>query len=126
MHRRFVGLGELERAIMTVLWQGTPGMTVREVLDALSDRRLAYTTVMTVLDRLAKKHLVDRERDGRAWRYAPAATREELTAASMRSGLESLQTQDRRSAMLHFLGSASPGELADLKDALAEVERRHA
>ena len=35
------------------------------------EREIAYTTVMTVLDRIAKKDLVNRERDGRAWRYSP-------------------------------------------------------
>lgn len=110
---------------MGVLWQHGPDLTVRRVLDGLTGRDLAYTTVMTVLDRLAKKDLVTRSRDGRAWRYAAAATREELTAASMRTGMESLATEDRRGAMLHFLGGSSPDELADLREALAEVERRH-
>lgn len=124
MARRFSGLGELERAVMDVLWQQGPELTVRQVLDGLTRRDLAYTTVMTVLDRLAKKDLVTRVRDGRAWRYAAAASREQLTAASMRTGMESLDTDDRRATMLHFLGDASPDELADLRDALAEVERR--
>ncbi len=110
---------------MDVLWQQGPGLTVRVVHESLSERDLAYTTVMTVLDRLAKKDLVTRVRDGRAWSYAAASSREELTAASMRTGMESLDTADRREAMLHFLGDASPDELADLRDALAEVERRH-
>lgn len=125
MARRFSGLGDLERAVMDVLWQQGPGVTVRQVHQGLSGRDLAYTTVMTVLDRLAKKDLVTRTREGRAWSYEAAASREELTAASMRTGMESLDTDDRRAAMLHFLGDASPDELADLRDALAEVERRH-
>ncbi|MCE0486782.1 BlaI/MecI/CopY family transcriptional regulator [Ornithinimicrobium sediminis] len=125
MPLRFSGLGDLERAVMDTLWAHGPGLTVREVHERLSDRDLAYTTVMTVLDRLAKKDLTTREREGRAWRYSPAHSREELTAASMRSGLQSLDSTDRRQAMLHFLGDAEPGEIADLKAALAEVERRH-
>lgn len=48
-------LGDLERAVMDVLWEQTEPMTVREVGRALADRDLAHTTVMTVLDRLAKK-----------------------------------------------------------------------
>ena len=67
-------LGDLERAVMEELWttaEAHPeGRTVREVHDAIGvDRGLAYTTLMTVLDRMAKKGLVHRERDGRAWRY---------------------------------------------------------
>ena len=44
------------------------------------ERDIAYTTVMTVLDRLAKKGLATREQDGRAYRYDAAQTREELVA----------------------------------------------
>ena len=119
-------LGDLERAVMTVLWDHGPDQSVREVMHELNDsRNLAYTTVMTVLDRLSKKGLAQRRRDGRAFRYTAASTREELTAASMRSGLETLDTGNRRAAMLHFLGQSDPAELADLREALAEVDRRH-
>ena len=59
-------LGELERAIMEVLWESPDPMTVRQVGGCLTDRDLAHTTVMTVLDRLAKKGFVRRQRAGRA------------------------------------------------------------
>ena len=48
-------LGELERAIMDVLWDTDTSLTVREVSARLTERDLAHTTVMTVLDRLAKR-----------------------------------------------------------------------
>lgn len=65
-------LGDLERAVMDHLWSRTEPQTVRQVHEALSARRdLAYTTVMTVLQRLAKKNLVLQIRDDRAHRYAP-------------------------------------------------------
>ena len=101
------------------------GATVREVHDRLSgEREIAYTTVMTVLDRLAKKDLVTRERDGRAWRYFPADTREALTAQTMRRTLDDMEVTDRRTALLHFLDGATSDELDDLKAALAEIESR--
>ncbi len=126
MSRKFSGLGELERAVMTVLWDHGPDQSVRQVLTHLRNSRdLAYTTVMTVLDRLAKKDLALRTRDGRAWLYSAGSTREELTAASMRVGLDTLDSGDRQAAMLHFLGQADAAELDDLRAALAEVERRH-
>jgi BlaI family transcriptional regulator, penicillinase repressor len=126
-------LGDLERAVMDHLWDaveaagGTAysGATVRDVLEHLEgDREIAYTTVMTVLDRLAKKDLVTRERDGRAWRYLPAASREAMTASTMRRTLVDMDVSDRRAALLHFLDGASSGEIEDLKAALAEVEAR--
>lgn len=121
-------LGDLERAVMDVLWDSVPatssGVTVRGVADALDGRELAYTTVMTVLDRLAKKGLVTRDRDGRAWRYFPADTREALTAQTMRRTLDDMDVTDRRTALLHFLDGATSDELEDLKAALAEIESR--
>jgi predicted transcriptional regulator len=125
-------LGELERVVMERLWEaavaGGPdfaGATVREVHESLEgERELAYTTVMTVLDRLAKKDLVTRERDGRAWRYLPADTREALTAQTMRRTLDDMDVTDRRAALLHFLDGASSDEIADIKAALLEIESR--
>ncbi|MFC7485228.1 BlaI/MecI/CopY family transcriptional regulator [Knoellia sp. CPCC 206453] len=120
-------LGDLERAIMEQLWESAArrpeGASVRDVLEALpGDRNLAYTTVMTVLDRLSKKGLVTRERDGRAWRYTPAGTRASLTAETMRASLG--DANDRRATLLHFLDGATPEELDDLRAALSEVEQR--
>lgn len=115
-------LGDLERAVMEVLWDGEHRLTVREVHERLGTDH-AYTTVMTVLDRLAKKKVVTRVRDGRAWSYAPAGSREEMTAATMRSTLAALDGDSRRAAMLHFVGDASADELADLREALAERDR---
>ena len=57
---------------MGALWAAATPLAVREVLDRLNDGRrppLAYTTVMTVMSRLADKGILDRERDGRGYRY---------------------------------------------------------
>lgn len=125
-------LGDLERAIMDRLWAIDPvipesAMTVREIHESIAQERdIAYTTVMTVLDRMSKKGLVTRERDGRAWRYLPVSTSEELTADLLRDSLEHIESSDRRAAMLHFLDAASAEEIDDLKAALAQLESRQA
>jgi predicted transcriptional regulator len=69
-------LGPLEQRLLEALWvRGTA--TVRELMgEGYQD--LAYTTVMTTLDRLFKKNVLAREAEGRAFRYAPRFTREEL------------------------------------------------
>jgi len=98
-----MALGDLEREVMTQLWDAAEPLTVRQVHERLSrDRDLAYTTVMTVLDRLAKKSLVTRERDGRAWRYFPADTREALTAQTMLRTLDDMEVTDRRTYRVSF------------------------
>ncbi len=111
-------LGDLERAVMDVLWdRGTPA-TVREVADALADRELAYTTVMTVLDRLAGKDMVQRTRTGRAWSYRPAASREAYIARLMLDALE--LTGSRDAALVRFARSVSGSEAEVLRKALED------
>lgn len=76
-------LGPLETEIMQVLWQSDTALRVREVLDRLNDARqppLAYTTVMTVMARLAEKGVLRREPAGRGYRYQ-AAVRDEAAVA---------------------------------------------
>src|SRR6202046_708477 len=72
-------LGPLEQRLLEALWaRGTA--TVRELLEE-DHEDLAYTTLMTTLDRLFKKSLLTRVAEGRAFRYAPRFTREELRGA---------------------------------------------
>lgn len=68
-------LGPLEAEVMQAVWRAHAPVSVREVLVELNRRRtplLAYTTVMTVLTRLATKGIVSREVDGRGYRYTAA------------------------------------------------------
>jgi predicted transcriptional regulator len=104
---------------MDVLWEQPEPMTVRAVGQALGGRPLAYTTVMTVLDRLVKKGLVTRTRTGRAWAYRPSDGREAYIARLMLDALE--LTGDRAAALVHFARSVSSPEAAVLHDALGAV-----
>ena len=116
------GLGDLEREVMTQLWESGEPLTVRQVHERLSrDRDLAYTTVMTVLDRLAKKGVVDQQRADRAYRYAAAQTREEMTAAVMLDALSSSADQD--AALAYFVGQLPPDALAAAIEAAATRKR---
>ena len=105
---------------MEILWQTDTPLTVRQVSNGLSQRNLAHTTVMTVLDRLAKKGFARRERDGRAWRYRPAETRESYVAELMLTALE--QTGDRGAALARFAQSVSGPEAVVLRDALTRLD----
>lgn len=76
--------GPLEADVMEVLWQGHE-LAVRDVQARLA-RPIAYTTVMTTLDRLFKKGFVHRRRQGRAYVYTAAYGRHEIHA-TVTSGL---------------------------------------
>jgi predicted transcriptional regulator len=74
--RTAAGLGPLEAEVMGVLWRAGRPLPVREVAAALNAERtatLAYTTVMTVMSRLAGKGILARSRAGRRFVYAPVA-----------------------------------------------------
>src|SRR6478672_219037 len=108
-------LGELERAVMDHLWSSGEPQTVRQVHEALSARRdLAYTTIMTVLQRLAKKNLVVQHRHDRAHRYAPTHGRDEQVADS----------GSREAALVHFVERVGADEAAALRRALADLESK--
>lgn len=71
-----LALGKLERQVLDEAWRRGE-LSVRDVFVAF-DEQVAYTTLMTTLDRLYKKKLLDRRKDGRAFLYSPALSREEL------------------------------------------------
>jgi predicted transcriptional regulator len=104
-------LGPLEERVLETLWRSPRGLSVREVRSALGDG-LAYTTVMTTLDRLYKKGVLERQREGRAFRYAARASREALAAGALRRTLGRLLGR----------GPAQP-LLASLVDAVGEHDR---
>ncbi|HEU4361272.1 MAG TPA: BlaI/MecI/CopY family transcriptional regulator [Mycobacterium sp.] len=120
-------LGDLERAVMDHLWSAAGSQTVRQVHEALSPQRdLAYTTVMTVLQRLAKKDLVSQIRDDRAHRYAPVWGRDELVAGLMVGALD--QAADpggRQAALMHFVECVGADEADALRRALDELEAKN-
>ncbi|CAJ1503109.1 BlaI/MecI/CopY family transcriptional regulator [[Mycobacterium] burgundiense] len=120
-------LGELEQAVMDCLWSASEPQTVRQVHEELcAHRDLAYTTVMTVLQRLAKKHLVVQHRDDRAHRYAPRHGRDELVAGLMVDALDQASDSGgRQAALVHFVERVGVDEADALRRALAELEAKH-
>jgi predicted transcriptional regulator len=118
------GLGELERDVMTQLWDAAEPLTVRQVHERLVKQRdLAYTTVMTVLDRLAKKGVVAQAKADRAYRYSAVQTREEMTAALMLDALGAAPDGAARdAALVHFVGQVGPAGAAALRAALEAAD----
>ena len=118
-----MALGDLEQAVMDEIWAAERPLTVRDVLDLVAPRRpLAYTTVMTIMDRLHRKGLLSRTREGKAYHYEPTAGRDAYIAELMTSVLQS--SDGGTGALIHFAERLSPAEASVLKDALARARRR--
>ncbi len=83
-----VALGRLERQVLEETWRRGE-TSVRDVFIAF-DERVAYTTLMTTLDRLYKKRLLSRRKGGRAFLYSPLVTREELEQGIREDVIEGL------------------------------------
>ncbi len=115
-------LGPLEFSVMEALWREGGG-SVRDVAERL-ERPLAYTTVMTTLDRLYKKGLLDRRRQERAFWYAPRLSRGDWERGLARAAVEALlrggPAVRRETIMSCLLEEVSAGD----PDLLGELERR--
>jgi predicted transcriptional regulator len=116
----------LEQELLSALWM-RGSATVREMIDA-GGINLAYTTVMTTLDRLYKKQLLNRSAEGRAFRYSPRYTQEELEKAAVGEAVRQLLGSGEAAALpLSYLVEAvsehDAGLLDDLQRLLDEKRR---
>jgi len=114
-------LGPLERRVMQQLWERGPG-TVGNVLEALntaSERRLAYTTVMTILVRLREKGYVERTATGRTFTYRAAMDESTLAATVGRRELSRLIDRFGAASLARFAA-----DLETQDQALGEQLRR--
>jgi predicted transcriptional regulator len=124
-----VTLGELERSVMDILWESPDEQTLSayELQDRLaasttdSNKKLAATTILTVLSRLEKKGFVERERASRPHRYRSAASREDHMAELMHEVLGG--ASNRVAVLERFIGQASSGETDMLRKLLESSGR---
>ena len=120
------GLGHLEARVIERLWDQGTAASVRHLREAFPE--LAYTTVMTTLDRLYRKGLLVRRRRGRAFIYEPRCTRDELLSEMMSGHVTHLlEASSASGALLSTLVravSSSDAALLDELDALVQAERR--
>lgn len=115
-------LGELEAAVMGVLWR-EPGLTVNQVEERLRRRReIAHTTVLTTLDRMHRKGYLAREKQGKAFVYAPRYSREEFERGIAQDVLGALLGQFPTPALSTFvdLVAADEGRLDQLEALIRE------
>ncbi len=111
------GFGELEAAIMNAIWSADEPLTVRTMVDQLNrERSLAYTTVQTVTEILYRKGWLQREKEGRAYRYWARRSREDYTAGLVEEALSA--TSDRTAALVRLVEQMDPDEVSELRAAL--------
>ncbi len=114
--------GELEAAIMDRVWLAGRPALVREIWAALRpEREPAFNTVQTVMEILYRKGWLAREKDGRAWRYRAAVSREDYTAGLMGEALEA--STDRVAALRSFVERIDPAEARQLRRMLDRALR---
>ncbi|WP_040816682.1 BlaI/MecI/CopY family transcriptional regulator [Nocardia concava] len=119
LSRRF---GELESVVMEHIWSNSTPITVRDVYRELSgERSIAYTTVMSTMDNLHHKGWLERERDGKAYRYHPVLTGEQYRAQLMRTALGSGGRIDL--VLTHFVDGISAEQSDCLRAALRRRRR---
>jgi len=116
-------LGELESEVMEIVWARGEA-SVREVHSCLlAERALAYTTVMTVMSRLADKGLLLREADGNSYLYRPSITRPAFVAQAVGEVLDALLASHATQTVSHFAASldkVSADEIRQLEELLRQ------
>lgn len=112
-------LGPLEQQVLDALWERDTEQTVRDLHTAFP--RIAYTTLMTTLDRLFRKGLLARIRQGRAFAYRHRWTRDELAVVLAREAMGSVLPHDREtlrpvmSCFVDFVETCDPALLDELE-----------
>lgn len=106
---------------MDAIWSARAPVTVQQVVATLTsaEHEVAYTTTITVLERLRAKGWVDRERRGRSFLYSATRDEAEYTAWLMGEALGT--ASDRSAALLTFTGSLNEAEIEALRSALEKM-----
>ena len=121
-----LALGKLERQVLDETWQRRE-VSVRDIYLAFGER-IAYTTLMTTLDRLFKKNILTRRKDGRAFLYAPAVSPDEFEQGIREDVIEGLlgHGSDVQPVLACIVDTVSERdrELLDELDRLIKEKRR--
>lgn len=118
--RSVLDLAPLELDCMNTLWPMGEA-TVREIRDRLAERRArAYTTIMTIMDRLARKGIVERRKTGRKYVYRAKLSAEEARAHALMQVLENFFGGSKE-RMLAQLDTVWPARDASAPESHAEI-----
>ena len=113
--------GELQTQIMAALWRLGEG-SVLDVRAALPERyRSAYTTVQTVLNRLADRGLLTRKKSGKQILYRPRLSEADYVSRSVETTLAGASTEARQAVLANLIGRLDKSELSELQELAREI-----
>ena len=124
--RNITSLGPLESQLMQIAW-ASENVTVRQAFEILN-RRLAYTTLMTIMGRLTKKGMLVRRRVGRSFVYRAKVKEDDFRGRSARMLASSLLKGFDHVAIASFVEEVeniAPERLAELRELVKEAAARH-
>ena len=127
MAKRGSELGEAELGVLRTLWDAGPA-TVREVLAQLHrrGRRVAYTTVQTLLTRLEQKGYVRSDKSGQAFVYRARVSRDRVTRSRLKTLVAQLYDGAAGALVLQLIRNEglTPAEIAELQRLIDELSER--
>lgn len=116
--------GELQTQLMAAAWR-LGGGTVDELRSGLpAEYHGGYTTVQTVLNRLATRGLLTRVRAGRGFRYVPQLTEAEYLTQAITGTLAGASSGARQAALAQLIGNLDDGQVGELRELAREVDRQ--
>lgn len=120
-------LGELESEIMEIVWHAPNPVSVRYATEKLQDKRkIAYTTVMTIMGRLVEKSLLKRQESGKAYIYQPTFSRDKFLGRITRQIIKNFVANFGDGAIAHFaeeVEKLTPTKRKELKKILKEAKK---
>lgn len=118
-------LGELQRSVLETVWE-LGEANVHQVRERLAQRKqLAYTTVLSAMQKLEKAGWLEHRAQGKSYVYRPTETRDQAGAGSIRRFLNNIFTGDAVAMFQHLIRESrlNPDELGELKRLIEEKER---
>lgn len=113
-------LGSLESDVMEVIWLKSTEVSVRDVYETLAaTREIAYTTVMTIMGRLAGKGVLTKRKEGNAFLFSPVISREDFTAQMVDNVIDDLLSDFSEAAVASFISRVGHKDL----EAIEKLEK---
>lgn len=125
LHSSLDNLGELQRAVIEVVWD-LGQASVHEVRDKLKrEKRPAYTTVLTALQKLEKAGWLRHRSEGKSYVYLPLHTREQAGAGSVQRFIKQVFNGDPMRMFQHLIsaGDLSDGDLSELRKLIDQTRK---